>query len=103
MMLARASRSGWSSSTMAMEPVFEMSLRRCRLTIRGAQNYPPLGGGRYLLSGGGGFYLLRHADQVRERVRLCFLHDVGSMGFHRELAGSQFMRDLLVQQAGDHQ
>src|ERR1700722_19481057 len=116
MTLPSASRRGSSSSTMAMMPGFVSvsftwihqilgSLKSLasehRLHFRGIGRYPALGGDRYLLMWVG-FELFGHPDEVGEGLGLGFLHHVRAVGLDGELAGPQFVRDLLVQKACHH-
>src|SRR6185503_20119038 len=41
-----------------------------------------------------------HPNQIGERFRAHFLHDVGAMKFDRSLGGSEFAGDLFIQQSG---
>src|ERR1700735_240957 len=73
-----------------------------RLTIRRLEYHPALGG-----EGGSpskrALKLRRHADEMRQRVGLCLLHDVCAMRLNGQLTGPEFIRNLLVKQSRDHQ
>ncbi len=47
--------------------------------------------------------LLRHPDEVRNRRRLHFLHDLAAVNLQGELADTEFRGRLLVAQAAHHQ
>jgi hypothetical protein len=45
----------------------------------------------------------RHPHEVGQRVRFHLAHDVPTVGFHRDLADTQFPAYMFVRQAGDYQ
>src|SRR5689334_6455245 len=47
------------------------------------------------------FQSLEHPHQLRQRLRLHFLHDLSAMHFDRDLAGAEVGGDLLVEHAGN--
>jgi hypothetical protein len=47
--------------------------------------------------------LRRHPHEVGQRDRIHLAHYVPTVGFHSDLADSQFSANLFVQQAGDYQ
>ena len=53
--------------------------------------------------GDGYLQFLRDPDQIRERGRLHFLHDLAPMNLEGDLADAEFCRRLLVEQSADHQ